>query len=643
MKSGTPPIAAAMFEKSRAFCPSSNLLKNALCVMSLVRGGPCRLPASAGLAYPIVRTAVLNQQVPILSAGPGRQGLHTHPPEFTSMKDHIIVCGLGRVGYRVAEVLWRLGEAVTVITEPTREEWVSTVRERGAEVLIGDARTEDRLLEAGILTARAIIATTSNDLVNTEIALDSKRLRPDLPIVVRIFDQALGEQLEEAFDLRRALGMSVLSAPSFAAAALGERVIASFRLGDELFVVGSLELDDPQKSEADGRTHAAQHRAAPILAEPGESEVLESQGRVVLAERGDWEKLSSSSHAPGAEHRRQEMKEALRHAFFPSHWFAFVRQVWGSAPIPLRVVFVTLNVILLLSVFVFRAGMGLSTVDAFYFLITTVTTTGYGDISPLKATDALKIYACLVMILGSALVATLYSIITDFVVTSRFMQLLGRQRVPQRGHFIVAGLGSVGFRVVEKFRLAGAQVVGIDRNGQGHLAEAIRVHSPVIVGDARMKETLAKAGIAGARAVVAVTDDDAANISVALQARRLNPRARTVVRLFDGDFAKKVQSALDIDVAMGAFTIGAPTFAAAALYPNVLTAFILESRLIVVLHRDAGSEWHGLSPSRIFHDEGVRPLMIKGAAQKRYSPCNDESVLHRDDKVIAILSRQLSA
>ena len=546
------------------------------------------------------------------------------------------------MGYRVAEVLWRLGEPVTIITEPTREEWMNTVRERGAEILLGDARSESRLVEAGIENARGIIATTSNDLVNTEIALDAKRLHPDLPIVVRIFDRTLGEQLEEAFGLRRALGMSTLSAPTFAAAALGERVIASFRLGGELYVVGSLDTEDAKSTGLDYRGLAEQYRAVQILANAGEADEPEDQRTIMLAERADWEKLSSSSHQTDPSHKSADVHEFLRHVFFPTHWYALVRQVWMSAPLPLRAVFLTLSIILFLSVFVFGIGMRLSAIDAFYFMITTMTTTGYGDISPIHASWALKLYACLVMVLGSALIATLYSIITDFVVTSRFMQLLGRQRVPQRGHFIVAGLGSVGFRIVEKFRLAGAKVVGIDKDGQGPLIEAVRAHTPVIVGDARMKETLTKAGASGARAVLAVTDDDAANISVALQMRRMNPKARTVVRLFDGDFAAKVQSALDIDAAMGAFTIGAPTFAAAVLYPNVLTAFILDDRLYVVLQKTAGQEWHGLSPSGIQQTEGIRVLMTRGASQKRFVPHQDDAALHRDDNVIAVLSRRLT-
>src|SRR5205823_36732 len=121
------------------------------------------------------------------------------------MADHVVVCGMGQVGYRVVDLLCRLGERTTVVALPTREDWAQEVRARGVDVLVGDARATARLVEAGIHDARALIAVTDQDLVNIEIALDAKRLRPDLPVVVRIFDQALARQMEATFDIRRAL------------------------------------------------------------------------------------------------------------------------------------------------------------------------------------------------------------------------------------------------------------------------------------------------------------------------------------------------------------------------------------------------------------------------------------------------------
>src|SRR5262249_53831188 len=139
----------------------------------------------------------------------------------------VVVCGLGQVGYRTCDLLLRLGETVVVVAQDAREERRRGVLDRGARLIVADARDEARLAEAGVREAKALLALTNHDLVNVEIALDAKRLRPDLPVVVRLFDQQLARHLERSFDLRRALGVSAVAAPTFAAAALGERWIGS--------------------------------------------------------------------------------------------------------------------------------------------------------------------------------------------------------------------------------------------------------------------------------------------------------------------------------------------------------------------------------------------------------------------------------
>src|SRR5262249_11012365 len=153
-------------------------------------------------------------------------------------------------------------------------------------------------------------------------------------------------------------------------------------------------------------------------------------------------------------------------------------------------------------------------------------------------------------------------------------------------------------------------------------------------GDGRMRATLVKAGVKTARAVIAVSSDDAANLGTALETRALNEKVRTVVRLFDADFAAKVKNAFHIDAAMGAFMIGAPTFAAAALYKDVRSAFILDDRLCVVINRPVGMEWQGKTPSALHAGCGIRVLMRRAAGEQAYSTANPAQSLAKDDLVI---------
>jgi voltage-gated potassium channel Kch len=471
----------------------------------------------------------------------GVRPMNDTPRDAAPRAAPFLVCGMGHVGFRIVELLTRLGEPVVVVTRETRGEWMRAAAAAGATVVTGDARDTELLRASGLGEARALLAVTDRDPVNLEIALDAKRLRPDLPVVARLFDQNLAQQLEATHGVRRALSVSALAAPAFAGAALGESVLASFASGGKLDVV-----------------------------------VRESGRLLVLEEHEARARLESRRDARPTE--RRPLSSGLA-------------RVWSSAPLGLRYVFAALIGLTALSVFVFSWGMDLSLVDAFYFVVTTVTTVGYGDITPLKASPALKLFGCLVMVLGSATLATLTSILTAFVVTERFERLLGRGRVPASGHVVVVGYGNVGSRTAAELVRAGVAAVAVDADAGAASARTVGARTAVVIGDARRPGVLEDAHIATARAVVAVTGDDAVNLGVALLARKLNPGIRTVLRLFDAGLAAKVQAGLDVDVAMGAARVAAPMFVAAALEEGVEAAVVEGGALHVLLRTDTGLSW----------------------------------------------------
>lgn len=561
------------------------------------------------------------------------------------MTDPVLVCGMGHVGYRIVQLLRRLGEPVVVVTDTTREEWRRAAEAEGVRVVQGDARDEAVLQEAGLARARALIAATDDDPANIEMALDARRVRPDLPVVIRLFDQDLARHLESSFEIRRALAVSALAAPAFAAAALGERWIGSFTLEGEEFVIGRIAFEpEPGAEPLTVQGLAERHGLATILEEgpdggavpapPGDTALVPGGRATVVGGKSDWERWTWGAAGRPEAPRRWRWMEALN----PWQTLGLVRKAWRGAPLPLRSAFVLLNALIALSVLVFRYTMDLSLVDALYFIISTVTTVGYGDITPRAAGVGVKLYACLVMLIGSAGIAVLYSIITDFVVTARFQELLGRQRIPEKGHVIVAGLGNVGYRVVQELLRAGAAVVAIERDPHGEFVEAVRGLAPVVVGDARVPDTLGKAGVARAHAVVAAIDDDAVDLGIVLAARRINPGARTVARVFDADFARKVQGAFRVD-AMSPPLMAAPAFVASALYPDVVAAFVQDQRLHVLLRRSMPGGWQGRTPSRLQAEEGVQVLLRRAAGERAHAVVTDDRALAPDEEVIALVSR----
>ena len=121
-----------------------------------------------------------------------------------------------------------------------------------------------------------------------------------------------------------------------------------------------------------------------------------------------------------------------------------------------------------ISVGVFHWAMDLSPVDAYYFVVTTLTTTGYGDVNLQHAPALIKLYGTLVMVSGAALFAVLFSMMTDLLLRTRFADVLAQGTSHSKGHIIVAGLGHTGFRVLRQLARLGRLVSGDEQWCSGH-------------------------------------------------------------------------------------------------------------------------------------------------------------------------------
>jgi voltage-gated potassium channel len=101
------------------------------------------------------------------------------------LKDHFIICGFGRVGRHIMNELLATQRPHVVIDIHERRAEDDFDPARGQIFLRGDATNESTLLQAGIMKAKGVFATTGDDSLNLMISLTAKHLHPDVRVVAR--------------------------------------------------------------------------------------------------------------------------------------------------------------------------------------------------------------------------------------------------------------------------------------------------------------------------------------------------------------------------------------------------------------------------------------------------------------------------
>ena len=161
----------------------------------------------------------------------------------STFDNHILVCGLGRVGYRLANQLIAFQMPVVGIND-VPSPLVDDLIDQGMPVILGDVRNEDVLKDAGMARARTVVVCTDQDLANIETAFHVQTVNPDARIVLRFFEDEIVDAICKGFDVDAVISRSALAAVSFAHAALGVEILETFQLGWQSYVLARVPLDD---------------------------------------------------------------------------------------------------------------------------------------------------------------------------------------------------------------------------------------------------------------------------------------------------------------------------------------------------------------------------------------------------------------
>lgn len=538
---------------------------------------------------------------------------------------HYVVCGADPLAYRlVNELLLAAPDArVTVLVPPGRRTAAADIRAiRGIRVLRVERLDAGAFRAAGLESAEALALTNQDDVGNLHAALCAQEVNPRVRLVIRMFNTRLGSGVRRLFADCAVLSDASMAAPAFVAAALGEVTPAHFRLSGRTLMVArradvlprdvvcglavSGELNRPDVLPAE------QERADLVLAEA----TGRPTGTVIAARRLVRQRL-----------RRQPVVVLLRAAR------AVVNRKIGVA------LLITLVTVVAAGTVLTRAD-GLGLWDSVYVTLLTVITGAEPDD---KRGMLEQIAQVALTVGGLALIPLITAVVVEAVVNARLAVAEGRLRIPREGHVIVVGLGNVGTRVIRQLHDLGVEMVAVDKDSDARGASVAREHGiPMIVGDAARAETLRLASVQTCQALVIVSTDDVTNLQAALTGRDTQPDLRVVLRLFDGDFADRVQRVFNIGVSRSVSYLAAPAFAAQMMEREVVATIPVERHVLLVAEVPVapGSALDGAPVSAASQAGGVRVIGLAQLGQPRpfWSP-PDLLVINARDRLIVVARR----
>jgi Trk K+ transport system NAD-binding subunit len=486
-------------------------------------------------------------------------------------RPHFVVCGSDALVYTLVEELSKAGHRVrlTVVVPPRlRSDVPDLTQLNDVRVVRAERLDESTFQSVGLTGADALALVMPDDVVNLHAALCAQAVEPNLRLVIRMVNTALGQGIRKLFASCAVLSDAAMAAPAFVAAALGEVAPTHFRhAGRTLYLARRADVPETAvvcaltATDGAGQVQVLPADPAPAAARPTDLVLAEATGRPVG-------QMVAAQRIVRSRRRRRP----------------FVAVGRGVRAALSRKLGIAVLITLVITV---MAGAVLANADQVHGLwksiyVTLLTAVGSSNVEPNKQPLA-QVAQLMLTLAGVALLPLVTAAVVEGIVNARLALSDDRRRRPYSDHIVLVGLGTVGTRVLRQLTDLGLEVVAIDRNSDARGARAAeQLGVPLIVGDAGREETLRAASIETCKALVVLSTDDVTNLKAALNARAARPEVRVVLRLFDSDFAGRVQTAFNMDISRSVSRLVAPAFAAAMLDRDVVVTIPVDRHALLV-------------------------------------------------------------
>jgi Trk K+ transport system NAD-binding subunit len=479
---------------------------------------------------------------------------------------HFVINGFDGLAYRLAEELTtRYGADVVMLMTPEQMRAGRDFTElANVRVVVADRIDERAFEKAELPTAAGLALTLQDDVGNIHIALQARELAPGKRLVVRMYNSNLGHGIEQLLGDCRVLSDAEIAAPALVASALGEVAVSPLPVSGRMLTVAR-RAEVPAKDIVCGLANTGDTSGPDLLPENHQ------QAELVLAELRAPSMLDTMS-VVGDTVTRQARR-----------WWRFtgvLRTARGLISRRVRLALTVVLSLLLIAGTVLSYGKDLSIWQGIY---TTLVNALGGPQLDDKLSWWLQAAQLLVGVCGLALVPLITAMVVESIVNARLALTRGRLRLAISDHVVVVGLGNVGTRVLRLLHDRGVPVVAVDKDEQARGVQLAReLGIPLIIADAARETTLRSASVDTCRALMNLASLDVINLEAALHGRNLKPELRVVVRIFDGDLARRVRRVFNIRLTRSVSYVAAPAFAEALMDRDVIGTIPVERRVLLL-------------------------------------------------------------
>jgi len=460
-------------------------------------------------------------------------------------------------GHRVV-VLWRRDPDFSRAVENIGAVHVAVARPDSAEAL-------DR---AGVRHAVTILALSPDDQLNLHAALLARDANPRIRIVLRQFNRTLAHKIEQNLPNCSVLSLAWHSAATYAAAAADPSCFRGLQFPEPDGPLTGFTTRIAESCGVGGETVASAERVlgARILAVDGKTDLARDTilaGRAELVVYGDVAGLQGSTPRRSATRSHPALGRRLRSLLYRSR-----HQPPRLNPILVRLALAAL-VVFLLGTWYFHAVFKGSWLDAIYFVVATVTTTGYGDLTPDRNQPIEIVAAMLLMLSGTIITGLFIAFGASLLTRVHWVRMQGLRPVHRRGHIVVCGAGSIGGEVIELLLALGKHLVVVEVSPDTAIVEKAREQRfDLLTGDASRDATLDLCNLKAAHGLIALTNVDTLNLEIALGARARNPTMPIVLRIAEASFAQSIARHFEFETTYSAAALAAPAFVGLSRFPG---------------------------------------------------------------------------